>query len=39
VCFGCRVVDIRRDLELEGVEICYKDCVKEELIKSMVESV
>jgi hypothetical protein len=29
VCYGCRVVDIRRDLELEGVEICYKDCIEE----------
>ncbi len=29
VCFGCRVVHIRRDLELEGVEICYKDCIEE----------
>jgi len=43
VCFGCRVIDIRGDLELEGVEICYKDCIEEvwcnELIKYMVESV
>ncbi len=30
VCFlGVEFVDIRRDLELEGVEICYKDCIEE----------